>query len=392
MDQRPNVVPPVPPEGSEPPKKAGDINLDAILLPKKEARAPGTATRANAGVLLEQEQSATLANQPSSAPPLPPIKKPEPNPETSSVQPLQTYKGDIESLIQDKNVSVVNIAAAEAARRAQSEPAAEQELTDVKDYSLLKKAVMVFGGVVLLVGALGTVYLAYNKWIATVPIQESAPAPFIPVDETTLVVLLEDTSLSRAAFMGALDGARESNDLPLGLIGRLYPAQNLGTEEATRYELLPLEKFLTLLAPSMPPELVRTLEPTYLLGIHTFDGTQAFLILRADTFERGYAGMLAWERGMRNDLLPLFNRSPRPRIPEEGVATSSVGSVPQLLQTGFVDKIIENRDARAILNTSGDLLLLWTFIDRNLLVVTTNEFTLREIISRLGQTPVTKAQ
>ena len=87
---------------------------------------------------------------------------------------------------------------------------------------------------------------------------------------------------------------------------------------------------------------------------------------------------------MRGDFLPLFDRAPRPRLPEEGVATSSVGTVPQLLQTGFADKILENRDARVILNTSGDILLLWAPLTQNLFVITTNEYTLREIISRLG--------
>jgi hypothetical protein len=37
-----------------------------------------------------------------------------------------------------------------------------------------------------------------------------------------------------------------------------------------------------------------------------------------------------------------------------------------------------------IQSQSGDILLLWTFVNRNILVITTNESTLREIISRLA--------
>jgi UDP-N-acetylglucosamine transferase subunit ALG13 len=54
-----------------------------------------------------------------------------------------------------------------------------------------------------------------------------------------------------------------------------------------------------------------------------------------------------------------------------------------------VDKIVENHDARVIQNNTGDVSLLWTFIDRNTLIITTNDATLREIISRLQTAPVT---
>jgi hypothetical protein len=74
-------------------------------------------------------------------------------------------------------------------------------------------------------------------------------------------------------------------------------------------------------------------------------------------------------------------------IPEQGIATTTTPT--QFIQTGFVDKIVENHDARVIQNNTGDVSLLWTFIDRNTLVITTQGATLREIISRLQQAPVT---
>ena len=38
-----------------------------------------------------------------------------------------------------------------------------------------------------------------------------------------------------------------------------------------------------------------------------------------------------------------------------------------------------------MLNPEGDILMLWTFLDRTTIVIATNESTLREIISRLSQ-------
>jgi hypothetical protein len=124
-----------------------------------------------------------------------------------------------------------------------------------------------------------------------------------------------------------------------------------------------------------------------------FDGPQAFLILETDSYERAFAAMLAWENTMRTDLLPLFTRVPRTRIPEESTASSTTAtSSLQLIRNGFLDKIVENRDTRVILNTTNDILLLWTFLNRNIIVITTNEYTLKEIISRYSTSAVTPAQ
>ncbi len=153
----------------------------------------------------------------------------------------------------------------------------------------------------------------------------------------------------------------------------------------------------------MPDALLRSVDPNlYLLGIHSFDGNQPFLILKADSYEGAYAGMLAWERDMRADLSPLFVRTPPVLIqntpPPPPVATSTATSTATTtpapvvdappVRTGFVDRIVENHDARVIQNADGQILLLWTFVNRNVLVVTTNEATLREIISRLQSSPI----
>jgi hypothetical protein len=122
--------------------------------------------------------------------------------------------------------------------------------------------------------------------------------------------------------------------------------------------------------------------------------------------------MLAWEESMYNDLTPLFKRVPpvhaRPTGPtptiEDPIGTSTASSspaatstpaatttaieAPQFFQGNFLDQIVENHDARVMLSQDGDILLLWTFLDRSTIVVTTNEATLREIISRLSQPSV----
>ncbi|MDZ4225859.1 MAG: hypothetical protein U1C66_00010, partial [Patescibacteria group bacterium] len=93
------------------------------MLPKKEVpgKTPESALRINAGILFEQEQKAGEGSGvPAPTKPLTPQTPPRntTKPEETMIAPLQTYKGDIESLIQTTNASAVSIAAAEAARRA----------------------------------------------------------------------------------------------------------------------------------------------------------------------------------------------------------------------------------------------------------------------------------
>jgi hypothetical protein len=382
-------VPAAPQEGNSPPQKPNEINLDAILLPKKEV--PQNTERVNAGVLFEQEQSASLP-------------KPEPTPaastppkNTSIVKPLQTFKGDIESLIQDKNVSMVTIAAAEAEKRAkqaaQPEPSGESEPSFI--VAFLRKFLMIMGGVALLGVAVGLGVYVFIQLTATVEVPVDTPAPFISVDKTT-VIAQPQANLNRATMMQGLENAKAASTVSLGLIDRLLPAATTQDSEGEIQTAIPAALFLPLIAPTAPEELIRTLAKEFLLGVHIFDGPQAFLILRTDSYERAFAAMLAWEGTMQTELTPLFTRDLVPKTPAitppVDTATSTATTTPQELarrtQPGFVDRIVENRDTRVVLNETEDILLLWTFLDRNTIVITTNEYTLREIISRLGA-PVT---
>jgi len=371
-----------PEDGNSPPQKPGEIDLDAILLPKKGP--PPSTERINAGALLQQEQNATLLNpNPVPQAPPPPPKAP------SIVKPLQTYKGDIESLIKDKNVSMVTIAAAEAEKRAQaSAEEAPVEKGPSPILAFFSRSLMLIGGLALTGAAIGLGIYVYIQFTATVSIPEDTPAPFILVDKTT-VVAVPQSRLTRVLLMQELEKARQGTSVSLGLIERILPAATVTSAEGEEsLTAIPAGLFLPSVAPLVPEELVRTLAKELLLGIHVFDGPQAFMILHTDSYDQAFAAMLVWENSMKNELLPFFTRTPRPRIQSPGIATTTVTPTTQPLTSVFIDKIVENRDTRAIINEAGDLLLLWTFLDRNTLVITTNEYTLREIIARLSA-PVT---
>ncbi len=311
------------------------------------------------------------------AAPAAPVPKKE---ERSEVSPLQTYKSDVERSIEDRGVSVVSIAAAEAERRGKQAQTPEAKKEEWKIFGM--NLVMVLGGVVLIAAALGVIaYLVLRP--TTVAGPQTPAAPLVTVDDTA-VVLAESPS-TRDALVTSIASAVQNTRLSIGLIEWLYIGNRAADGSLTE---LPVQTLLGTLSPNLPPELARTLQPTYLLGVHSFDQNQAFLLLQVDSYGTAYAGMLAWERTMRGDLNPVFNRTPSPQINSATTSPAQAASIQQFIQTGFVDKVAANRDTRALLNDSGDILLLWTMLGRNIILITTNEFTLREVVARMNVAPI----
>ncbi len=354
------------------------VNLNDILLPKKEGQSPASATRINAGVLLEQEQSAELPKG-DAAPIVPPERKEGPT--DTPIAPLQTYESDVQSVISKKNISALDIASAESDRAGRSTFTLN---TPKVDWGKIKSIATLLGSLLFVGAAAALLYFVFLRGAPT-PIELTpAQTPFIGVDNTQ-VLLFTSAQLKRNTIMSNLINLKAKTNISLGLISRVYLAVG-SSSEATGALPPPLQvqTLLSILAPNTSQDFLRTLDPLYyIFGFHMFDGSQPFLILKVDSYEQAFSGMLAWERTMSQELAPLFTRTPRPKLNGE-VPTPTGSSTPEVVisPTQFKDKIVENHDARVIENEVGDILLVWTFLDRTTLIITTNEATLRELISR----------
>ncbi len=364
----------MPPQEPNTPKP---LDPSSLLLPKKESVSPDTASRVNAAALLAQEQQAELQKPEPSKP----VAIVQPKAPESTVKPLETFRSDIERAVQG-GASIVTIAAAEADRRAQGGRAPEAKAADPH---LWRHIGYLAAGLVLLCAAGGVLLYLLSK-TAPLPVAQTPQAPFISVDETK--VISEPANPTRDQLMTDLTAAKQKVALSVGLVEWLYPAQQNASTSAQ--EGIPAAQFLQTLAPTIPGELLRTLEPTYLVGVHSYDQNQPFLLLTVDSYEVAYAAMLQWERTMESDLLPFFNRDLSPQLPSQqspDLATTSQAFVP----SNFVDQVVENRDTRVLFSDHGDLKLLWTMLGRNTILITTNKYTLREVISRMNQAPTIPA-
>lgn len=369
------------------PNSKNSLDLNNILLPKKDAPSVDSAQRVDAGTLMQQEQAATLKPPVSSGDSV--SRTPITHSPQEGIAPLQTFQGDIASVIGSKGVSVVSIAAAEANRRGTQPVSQDEQITNTPAPHTLRNILFALIGLLFVAGAIGALgYIVLSN--APLPQQQAGVTPFIAIDSTNTVSV--EPTIQRPGLMQRLVSAKNSVSISLGLVAQLYVEQTATSTDAEP-AYMNAQTLLSTLAPDAPETLVRDLSPIYLLGVHSFGVNQPFLILKVDSYAQGYAGMLAWEQTMKKDLAPLFTYAPAPKIikPTEPIATSTVAtSTPELppLQTGFTDSIVQNHDARVTVDKYGTIDFLWTFLDRQTLVITTNPDTLREIIARLKQAPI----
>lgn len=414
---------------TKPPKNS--LDLSSILLPKKDAPSVDSAQRVDASVLLKQEQNATLTPPQKS-----PLEKVLGSPEaplgegasgqtfspgisasasaggvssaagggnssgTDLVRPLQTYQNDVASVVQ-QGASVVSIAAAEADRRG-SQPldSAQGATSEPRSW---RTYLFIGIGTVLLLAAGGLMWYALSR-TTPLPAQNLGETPYITTDGVNVITLPQGASA--AAIVQQLAQAKKDVSLSLGLVAQLYVQKApTTTGAAPTYETA--QDLLGNLAPSLSGTFLRNIAPIYVLGVHTFGVNQPLLLLKVDSYEQAYAGMLAWENTMHRDLSPLFDYTPAPKIKpvptgpvslpaQTGtttIATSTSSTTPPapidtFVPTGFIDKVVVNHDARVLQNADGTIYFLWTFLDRNTLLITTNEDTVRAVITRLTQAPV----
>ena len=155
---------------------------------------------------------------------------------------------------------------------------------------------------------------------------------------------------------------------------------SLTAEEGGIPKLISAQTFLSMLGAEATDSLARSFEPLFFFGVHVFNGNQPFLIFKTLSYENTFAGMLAWESTLQKELSPVFGAA-LTRADLQPIATSTETILPS---ASFEDKVLRNKDARVFRGRGGEIVLLYSFVDHATLVITTNEYTFAEIISRLG--------
>ena len=276
-------------------------------------------------------------------------------------QTLHTFQSDLADSIKSGQGSMVKIAMAEHEKH--------QREKESIDPASKRNTIYIAGGILLVVIAVVLVgYGLYQNIPKTVPIsqQTSTLSTIISVDTTDGINV---TGLTRNNLAEQIGNEYAKLTPTLGTVTRIVPfTQALNSPQ----HLLTTEELFTTLQSSIPGEVVRSLDPTFTIGVHAFNGNGLFLAFKTNSYTVTLAGMLTWERSMFDELYKIFN------IPITGDNKNLFGGA-------FKDQVIKNQDSRALVDSKGNVVLFYTFLgeDKSTLIITNNQDTLVEILNRL---------
>jgi hypothetical protein len=268
------------------------------------------------------------------------------------IKSLRTFQGDVQEAISKNNFSTTTILVKEQVRKIEN----PVETAEVLGKSNARnKTFIIFGVAFIVLGLLSVAVLYYIKSNEEVIIEKQTKAIIAFTEESAVNM----TNINRKEIFDKILENKNRNGLVVNsviFINTLLNDKQISTDE-----------LLSVIAPSMLPSLTRSFDKEYMLGVYSYDTNEPFIILTVEDFSLSYPGMLKWEEAMANDLGEIFNYS------------SSTTTAPRL----FVDKVIKNRDIRALEDSAGNPILLYSFVDRETLVITKNENMLSAIVGKL---------
>lgn len=290
---------------------------------------------------------------------------------SGGLAPLRTYRQDVAGVMRDQKTSLVRLVLEEQKERNKR----EQEISPTSHKNLPLIILSVF----FLFSSVGLVYYIYFQ--------------INPIDHTlsdlqvTPLIFVEKNKEVSVDGKGSPDTQKEiaslikDEGLKVDVIEYLFFTETLSAQTPNgavqKKNLILSDRFFETLGIKTPPMFLRSLRPDFMLGIHSFNKNQPFLILKTDYYDNAFAGMLGWENKLAEDLLPVFGEA---------------SLVPELSQRKWGDTVIKNKDTRTLRNFDGSIALVYVFKDQHTLIITTSEDTLLEVSRRLDLTQEKQTQ
>lgn len=287
-------------------------------------------------------------------------------------KPIRTFEGDVAEALANKRNSVITMAIAENKKGSGSE-----RLSNKASSNIGKKIFITINSLIIIALGLGGGYYLYLQSplaIKDKPKNDSRLPSIIQTDLQRIVPIkdLKDSSLDQKIHDIIFSENIESEKTSEFILTQTIASS---TQRITSVQ------FINALDLNIPDSMKRTLTKDWVLGIFGYDQEKLpFIILTTDYFQNAYAGMLKWEQEMPRELATLLDYKEKAL---SLIETSSTTNTALKIRGRFEDRTIQNRDVREFRNERGELYLLYSFIDKNTLVIATSEATLKNLIGKI---------
>ena len=236
--------------------------------------------------------------------------KPDPEPEQGAVENairrIRTYKEDIAEAVRTQKASLSSMTAAEQDRRILSGKGVTEK--PPIDY---KKVGMVVGSVVLTVLGIGVIgFFVFFYEGEEVVVEQEIPSFFFVEEQKEVNI----TGKNAREILQTLEAEKVENSLSLGQMTQLYVTETIRVSEEKVTRFVSAEEFLKALNAPVGGAFLRSLDPSFMLGVHVFDQNQPFIILESNSYQHSFSGLLEWERTIYNDLFLFTGRRLDPEL------------------------------------------------------------------------------
>ncbi|MEK7609922.1 MAG: hypothetical protein AAB470_02260 [Patescibacteria group bacterium] len=354
----------------------------------------------------------------------------------SEIKPIRTYESDVADVMSHKKTSRASIAIAESNKKDGGETISNIETSRAGKKILLTLLSLIFVGG----GVIGAYYLytisplAPAKFIT--PQQKIIPS-IIPRDSQVIITLGDNLPVSiQSKIQTEIDKTQA-----LETIKEIIFANKDSTGSLARISGPGMIEMMDIGAPDT---VLRSLTADWMLGVHNnIDNKKTiFVVVTTNFFQNTFSGMLQWEsvmaddikqylypialKGIANissenvstdtkkvdplaDLNSILPGAPAPLTTTSTTTSSNVSKQVKKIATStnvtqtsstttdltpplqpyftlrgkFEDRIVKNKDVREFRTDTGTTLFLYSFIDNSHLIITGNEATLSEILTRL---------
>lgn len=302
-----------------------------------------------------------------------PAQTGQPKEAPSSVVSVHTLKDDLQHVVRDKKMSLVRAVALESEKKKGQEHLGGPHSAAGKTYSP-KIIGVAFVGVILL--ALGLVAFVGVRSVLQQGAgnREQAAAPALIFAEKTLT-FPQETRTGIDLKRTLMAGVRSVPSMSLGAIMHIVPTSpQTDANGAALEHAMSIGEFLNAIGAQASPELIRSLRGDFFLGFHQTAGKLSpVIVIPVTSYERAFAGMLAWEPFMNNDLTPVFSPIPPQTLDEKGL----------FVEREFQDTLINNYDVRFFKDDSGTAQMMYSFPTRTMLIISESPYSFTEVLSRL---------
>lgn len=339
-------------------ERSAAISMPPASEPPIRTAAPDFAAIAEPALPIPQVSKEPVP-PPSAPPPTPALESPPAPQPLAPPSPIHTYSSDFSDHIDTAGATTFSVLAAQS--DAGQTPARVPQKRSFAPL-IAGLAMLVIG-----VGAVAGAYL-FTRQGSVAPAAANVPS-LIPFDES---VHVQGTGQS---LMQAISDVGQGGSVQGNVVVTYV---TLATSSGSGIPQ-PGGVLIQDLGLSMPSILARNIDESSTVGIVRAGAeSRPFMVLKVNSYERTFAGMLAWEPTMATDLQIFY-----PSYSDMGT-TSSTTAPQTSASASFTDAVVSNYDVRVLRDSAGRSLMLYGYRGKDTLIIARDEAAFSALVARLS--------